>query len=556
MSKHISLKVHMYVCFILLLANPLSAQAGWSNDPTVNTSVFQEYSNLNPSMTTDGVGGSIIAWSSNYLIYAQRIDANGNVVWGTDAKPISNNGDEYYPQLTGDGAGGAIIAWRSGGSSISPGIYVQRIDSNGNTMWAAGGLNISNSSDMNYPMIASDGASGAIITWQDRRSGPYYKVYAQRVDHLGNPMWQTNGLALSSATGHQYYPQIISDGSSGAIITWQDGRVGWDVYVQRIDAGGNAKWTADGVPITNDSNFLHQDPQLTSDGAGGAIMTWWQYKSGQTYRVYAQRIDNAGTVKWTAGGIPIANSSSYHQMSSHITGDGSGGAIIAWWDINNYSGVVYGVYAQRVDAGGAALWASNGVTVATPANINADYYSPQIVSDGGGGAVITWADMRNSIDRNVYAQRIAGLTGAAMWTSDGVPISTAVNDQQLPKLIQSGNGGFILTWQDMRNGNWDIYAQKVLADGTLASSCSTDPVRIADTPYQTIQNAYDNASTGDTLKLQSYYFNETVNANRGISLILKGGYLCDYLTNPEFTELYGMFTVSSGVVIIENLIVR
>jgi len=420
MGKWIYSVICVSVFFALLLANPFHAQAGWSSDPTVNVVISANpdtfYQDENPSMISDGAGGAIIAWWHQYSIYVQRIDANGNVLWGADGKAISTfGGEEYYPQLASDGAGGAIVTWHEN-SDGSGGIYAQRVDSSGNALWSPGGKNICNAAgNHQYPRIVSDAVGGAIVTWQDSRNGgSNYDIYAQRVDPFGVELWPVNGRAVCTAAGHQYYPQIISDGGSGAIITWQDGRAWWDIYVQSIDANGNLKWTADGLPITADPNSQHAAPQIASDGASGAIISWHQdVGKGNGWNVYAQRIDMNGIAKWAPGGVAISSGIN-HQRDPQIVSDGSGGAVISWWDINSSSGVSNGVFAQRINANGIAQWSVNGVTVATPAQIQTDYYSPQIVSDGSHGAVITWADQRNSTDRNIYAQRIDGTTGVAL----------------------------------------------------------------------------------------------------------------------------------------------
>src|SRR3989304_788331 len=55
---------------------------------------------------------------------------------------------------------------------------------------------------------------------------------------------------ICTAPGYQYNPTIVSDGIGGAIITWFDFRNGdYDIYAQRINASGDVQWTADGVPI-------------------------------------------------------------------------------------------------------------------------------------------------------------------------------------------------------------------------------------------------------------------------------------------------------------------
>ena len=73
--------------------------------------------------------------------------------------------------------------------------------------------------------IVSDGAGGAIVTWYDIRSGNY-DIYAQRVNAAGVPQWTANGVALCTAANNQYSPTIVSDGAGGAIVTWYDYRSG------------------------------------------------------------------------------------------------------------------------------------------------------------------------------------------------------------------------------------------------------------------------------------------------------------------------------------------
>ena len=128
--------------------------------------------------------------------------------------------------------------------------------------------------DQAYPTIVSDGAGGAIVTWQDYRSGTTSDIYAQRVNAAGVPQWTANGVALCTAAGVQQSPTIVSDGAGGAIVTWQDLRGGttYDIYAQRVNAAGVPLWTADGVAQCTAGND-QLVPMIASDGAGGAIVT-------------------------------------------------------------------------------------------------------------------------------------------------------------------------------------------------------------------------------------------------------------------------------------------
>ena len=92
--------------------------------------------------------------------------------------------------------------------------------------------------------------------------------------------WQADGNPICTAVGDQYPPTITSDGAGGAIITWYDYRSGTaDIYVQRVNASGVVQWTADGIAICTAAGYQTY-PTITSDGAGGAIVTWHDQRSG------------------------------------------------------------------------------------------------------------------------------------------------------------------------------------------------------------------------------------------------------------------------------------
>jgi hypothetical protein len=198
----------------------------------------------------------------------------------------------------------------------------------------------------------SDGSGGAIITWEDYRSGTYSDIYAQRVNPSGVPQWTANGVAICTASYDEYELDVVTDGSGGAIITWQDRRsvTNYDVYAQRVNPSGVPQWTANGIVVCAGSDD-QEDHAVASDGSGGAIITWEDYRSDGTYSdIYAQRINPSGVPQWTANGIAVSTASD-DQWAPVIVNDGSGGAIITWRDYR--SGTNYDIYAQRVTADGS-----------------------------------------------------------------------------------------------------------------------------------------------------------------------------------------------------------
>jgi len=368
--------------------------------------------------------------------------------------------DQLYPQLIPDGAGGAIVAWADQRHGPSTDIYAQRVSGSGAVLWAADGIPISTAANnQSVPQLVSDGSGGAIITWEDNRNGTY-DIYAQRVSRDGTVQWAAGGVAVSAATNAQLAPQLISDGLGGAIIVWLDFRNGAsDLYAQRINAAGVAQWTADGVPLSTAAD-AQQSQHLVSDGSGGAIIVWQDHRSVAHADIFAQRINGEGQVQWTADGAAISTAAN-HQRFPRLISDGAGGAIVVWQDLRSGTNKVF---AQRVNGDGTAQWAADGIPIATTPNAQS---TPQIVSDDAGGALITWQD-----GSDIAAQRING-SGAAQWAAEGVAISTATDAQSFPRIIPDGVGGAIVAWTDRRNGtDYDLYAQRINSGGTVQWSAN------------------------------------------------------------------------------------
>jgi hypothetical protein len=177
-------------------------------------------------------------------------------------------------------------------------------------------------------------------------------------------------------------------------------------------------------------------------------------------------VDASGVVLWTADGIAIC-ANAYDQMNPRLAADGYGGAIIVWED---YRGGNSDIYVQRVNASGVVQWATNGVAICTAAN---GQDSPRIVSDGSGGAIVTWEDYRG-INYDIYAQRIDA-SGVIQWTAGGIGVCTAENTQSLPEIGSDGSGGAVLAWQDYRSGTSDIYVQRLNASGAACGRRTESP---------------------------------------------------------------------------------
>ena len=188
---------------------------------------------------TDGNLGAIVLWTdaAKYL-FAQRLNAYGWLMWGESGDTISSSGYADRGLLIFDGKDGGIVSWREGPSAGPRTLRVQRIDASGNSLWGVDGVAVAPASTAPYQQIATDGAGGVIVAWTELISG-YYVIQAQRVDSSGVVAWGPAGVLVRSLPSIASIPVLVSDGSNGAIIVWEDDRSdAGDIYAARIAADG------------------------------------------------------------------------------------------------------------------------------------------------------------------------------------------------------------------------------------------------------------------------------------------------------------------------------
>ena len=189
--------------------------------------------------------------------------------------------------------------------------------------WVSGGIAVCTMPNaQDTPAIASDGAGGAIIVWRDlpgRRQHRYLRPAGRR--RRSRPVARGRHAGVH---GRQYQslPLVVPDGSGGSIVAWQDFRSNnvLEIYAQRLNASGYIQWTAQGIAVCTGKASLALG-QIIPDGAGGAIIAWSDRRNA-TNDIFAQRIDAAGAVQWTANGVSVCAAAG-SQVLPALASDGS-----------------------------------------------------------------------------------------------------------------------------------------------------------------------------------------------------------------------------------------
>lgn len=463
--------------FLVLMTLQIKMSFGqWSSNTALNTPICTDLGRqIDLRMTEDGKGGAFITWK-DYRdaggfglpdIYIQYLNAGGYPQWAANGLALCTDpADQSTPSIISDMSGGAIIAWSDWRTGIERDLFAQRVDSAGVIQWTVNGIGVANKPEREHnEKMISDDAGGAIIVWEQQGNNGNWDIWAQRIDHSGAPVWPVGGLPICTVDANRLNPKVQKDGKGGAIITWQDFRnlTDYNIYAQRLNSAGSLLWGTGGLAICK-AQGAQIDPKIDPDSiTGGAYIAWVDKRNQVDYDIYAQKVDENGTILWVNDGVVVSDAAG-NQSAQDILSNGNvtNGLILTWKDVRSGN---YDIYAQKLSPSGVKLWNNNDVPICTLIN---DQLNPNILDDHAGGAIIVWQDA-SGMDTDIKSQRI-NANGIIQWPANGVFVSNAIGNQSSPKNITDGNGGSIYAWQDRRNDSIasnDIYAHHLYSDGSV-----------------------------------------------------------------------------------------
>jgi len=460
--------------YILLFIFTVSiAQAQWPSSPDTNLLVSRvpNETTSSPAVINDGNNGAIITWLDNRKgkpsIFAQRVDANGALLWDSlDVEITADSAHAVDYSIMSDGLGGAFLLWTKVKSPWWD-IYAQKIDGNGQKVWGDTGIVICNASfSQRDVVLTSDEQGGFIVSWMDYRSSTYADIYAQRVDADGNILWTTNGKKLHSNIQEESRPKIIADGFGGAIIIWQSSAVNSVyLYAQKINKDGLIRWGADGLRVSTEHGKVSPYNLVTDNNGGAIISCVKRIVNNGHHHIALQRIDSSGAKVWSdTSDIIINNAWGIHDRTSMLS-DGNGGAYLAWAD-NRIAG--FNIYMQHIKADSTSSWTQNGILISDEKTY---IPTPHLSPAPNNTVYVAWEDTR-TFDNYLWTQRV-NPDSTIQWQQEGVATARDVHNYSFHKTMTTDDGHMIMVYTDQSQ----VYAKRISAAGNLGSPTSIGEVK-------------------------------------------------------------------------------
>jgi hypothetical protein len=152
------------------------------------------------------------------------------------------------------------------------------------------------------------------------------------------------------------------------------------------------------------------------------------------------------------------------QSSATVLPDGNGGTFVIWMDgrVPDSHGY-YRLYAQHITSRGERLWVKNGIQICGEIP-NGELVFAELTKQGG--FILVWERAPQPSlphKRNLSVQSI-GSGGAMQWRRNAV-LPYYHNSGEFYSAVSDGDCGVVFAQSYVVEGNHEIYAQRIDADG-------------------------------------------------------------------------------------------
>ncbi len=293
----------------------ISVNAQWTTDTAANTLVVDsEGGDMKAIGTSDGktyvVFWKVVPAPTNYELRLQILDVDGTQMLGNDGMLVSDaipmstftviwsivtdENDNLYIGATGTGGGEPA--------------YVFKLDSSGNQLWGANGVNVGSG----YSVTVLPLSTGeAIVSWF-----PSGESVMQKYDTSGNAVWGSTQPVVNG--GNDTVPANMFELSNGDYIMVFHSLtfgINSNLYAQRYDSNGVLQW---GTPTQLSDKGTVFNTTYSGLQDGDVVYMGYKASPGLRFDSYLQRINADGTLPWGINGMDFDTNQTDYEMDTEI----------------------------------------------------------------------------------------------------------------------------------------------------------------------------------------------------------------------------------------------
>ncbi len=440
------------------------------------------------AMSSDASNGAFIVREDSLQAYAyvHHVLADGRMdpAWSALGVELDHDPDDI--RVAPDGHGGAYVVGRQGlggGAYIMPAWHILANGTLSATTPPSGKLLIPTSQRPTAIDIMADGAGGVFVAWDTLRAlnaGSDLILQRYSGDFSVHAGWPSTGMNLNHGPTHNFNPRIVPAPNGDILVAFDCFASDGGTLITRVSPDGSfpVPALAHGAQLANASG----DFAVVADGTGGAFCSYSGDNPDPRSNPVMQYLRGDGTRPpgWPANGLRLAVGTWFKLDFFNITSDGIGGAFMSWTDERNYATNIADSYLQHVkpDASLYPGWPQGGLDIGP----NPGCYDLGAVLHGDGhGGVWALYESDSFIDGSdrMYASHL-GSDGVPLpgWQPGGIDIAPngLSHDDSYPTfIVDDGRGGIIAAWESGQfgGGTWPVvFVQRFVDNSTVATDFS------------------------------------------------------------------------------------
>ncbi len=354
--------------------------------------------------------------------------------------------DESLPRVAfADWAGEYLVVWEDAVQPPDIDIYAMRVSEEGLPIGGVIGVGVSGNPDLHPDVAYNYAMDEYLVVWENEYNAFDHDIFARRVGVDGIPIG--GEIHVAYTTAYDQKPVVVyNPGTFGYIVVFErlinPGELEQtDVMAVTVDAMG----TPGAFEITIANGYLdEQAPAVACDGLN--YMITWQGDYSVETNIYGQKVQWDGSLIGGQFGISTWEGD---QLVPRISYNEYDSQYLVVWEDHHFS--PWGIYGYRMDPYGNLL--GSQITIASGGGNNRAVPDVAYAPDPHSYLVV-WQYEYSPSDHDIYARRVA-FDGSQPEFEFGVATSGA--DQLYPALASNGFLETLVVWQDLSNGNWDIY---------------------------------------------------------------------------------------------------
>lgn len=364
------------------------------------------------------------------------------------------------PQACSDGRGGLYVVFRATLQGKAYGrLLAQHFNLHGEMLWNPEGKAITElEHPQEEPCLLPDGNGGLILAWLDKRDG-HPQVYIQAFAPDGTTLWKKEGQRVAPTDQPQANPQLVTDYRGGCYLAWQQQEADsrhTDVYVQRINPNGRPLWGPGGLLLVKKNNS-QQNPRLASTPGRGVHVLWEDFRSGERWQLYGQRISDDGRALWRYFGEDLSGTLTSSQVVPKIAADGFGG-LLCVYELSGPGNSGKDLHILRLNQAGRLAYNR-------PLREGYGNQHSAVLFQKGGDLWAAWTDEQSG-KPSVYLQKININDGQLAFGPSGMQLARSSGAQTQPKIALAAlTGELLVSWLQQHEGSAQLCLQKFNLSG-------------------------------------------------------------------------------------------